>query len=178
MALCRNLMGLLLAGGIAPHDPGLACDLLPQIATTAVIERAIWASSGLDPGAAATVSQHLYELFSSLPPRPVPNLTTYAGALIDGDADIRQGVTRALHRHALCIPVRRFARHADVSQARPPCHVYPLRATAVTWEVAEISAEAPDSTLTGVRAVPVPPSPRAPASPPPQAYTLPAVETP
>jgi hypothetical protein len=68
----ENLMRLLLPAGIAPHDPALACDLLPQIATTAVIERAIWASSGLDPGAAATVSRHLYELFSSLPQASSP----------------------------------------------------------------------------------------------------------
>lgn len=89
LLFAENLMGLLLAGGIAPHDAGLACDLLPQIATTAAIERAIWASSGSDPGAAATVSHHLYELFSSLPPDQFPNLTTYASALIAGDPDMR-----------------------------------------------------------------------------------------
>lgn len=89
LLFAENLMGLLLAGGIAPHDAGLACDLLPQIATTAAMERAIWASSGSDPGAAATVSRHLYELFSSLPADQFPNLTTYAGALTDADPDTR-----------------------------------------------------------------------------------------
>ncbi len=75
---------LAMAGGIAPHDADLACDLLPQIATTAAVERATWASSGSEPGAQATVSQPLYELFSSLPSDQFPNLTTYVGALIDG----------------------------------------------------------------------------------------------
>jgi AcrR family transcriptional regulator len=89
LLFAENLMGLLLAGGIAPRDAGLACDLLPQIATTAAVERAIWSSRAVDAGNEATVSHHLYELFSSLPPEQFPNLTSNVGALTDGDADMR-----------------------------------------------------------------------------------------
>jgi AcrR family transcriptional regulator len=85
----ENLMGLLLAGGIAPRDAGLACDLLPQLVTTTAIERATWASSGFGPDGQATVSDHLHQLFSSLPPTEFPNLTAHADALVDGDPDLR-----------------------------------------------------------------------------------------
>jgi hypothetical protein len=85
----ENLLGLLLAGGIAPDDAGLGGDLLRRTATTAAIERAIWLSSVPDPGEVSTISQHLYELFSSLPPDQFPNLTTYAGSVVRGDPDSR-----------------------------------------------------------------------------------------
>jgi AcrR family transcriptional regulator len=89
LLFAENLMGLLLAGGIAPHDAGLGCDLLRRTATTAAIERAIWASSVPDPCDAATISQYLYEIYRSLPPEEFPNLTTYAGSIVREDPDSR-----------------------------------------------------------------------------------------
>ena len=89
LLVAENLLGLLLAGGIARLDSALATDTLLLITTARAIETDVWHSQASGDGDQPDVEQHLHDTYTSLPPAEFPHFTDLANELVDADADER-----------------------------------------------------------------------------------------
>jgi AcrR family transcriptional regulator len=89
LRLAENMLGLLLAGGIAPDDAAWACDYLPLITTASAVETAVHQERGHDTTYESATIDHLTAAFSGLPADRFPNLTDHADQLMSGEADER-----------------------------------------------------------------------------------------
>ena len=81
--LVENLLGLLLAGGLAPQDAAWGADILAALVTHSAIE------SSVRPGTDEELVDEVYTSCSALPPATYPLLTAHARQLVAGDRDQR-----------------------------------------------------------------------------------------
>jgi AcrR family transcriptional regulator len=90
LLLAENLLGILLAGGLAPQDAAWACDIFILLATAAAREedaRHPAGSSREDDRREA--AGELYKTFADLPPDRFPLIIAHAAEMVAGDADER-----------------------------------------------------------------------------------------
>ena len=89
LAGAENLLGILLAGGIAPQDAAWACDILALIVTATATE----ADVRRDPQAAGNDPEDIVDLmrsaFAGLPPERFPMLVAHAAEMTAGDSEDR-----------------------------------------------------------------------------------------
>jgi AcrR family transcriptional regulator len=91
LAGAENLLGILLAGGIAAQDAAWACDILALIVTATAAEADVRRAAGL----AATDADHddlvarMQDTFSGLPADRYPLLVGHAAELTAGESDDR-----------------------------------------------------------------------------------------
>jgi AcrR family transcriptional regulator len=83
MCLLENLLGLLLAGGLAPRDAAWTADTLFAQVTHAAIEAELRRVS------ADELADEVALTFALLPAEQFPLITTHAAALVSGDFDER-----------------------------------------------------------------------------------------
>jgi len=83
----ENLLGLLVAGGIAPQDAAWACDILMLIVTATAGEADIRRDAG------HTIDDDFVEqmrsTFAAVPAERYPNVALHASELVAGDGDDR-----------------------------------------------------------------------------------------
>jgi AcrR family transcriptional regulator len=85
----ENLLGLLLAGGIAPQDAAWACDILALIVTATAAEADVRRAAGhTDPDREDVVTR-MRDTFSGLSPDRFPLLSAHASELTAGESDDR-----------------------------------------------------------------------------------------
>jgi AcrR family transcriptional regulator len=87
IALIENLLGLVLAGGIAPQDAAWACDILWLIVTATATESDVRRDLGqtLDDN----FVERMRTTFATLPPERYPNVVKHASELVAGDGGDR-----------------------------------------------------------------------------------------
>ena len=83
----ENLLGLMVAGGIAPQDAAWACDILMLIVTATANEADVRQSAGVDLD--DRFVERLRDTFSGMPPEDYPNIVSHADALVAGDGTTR-----------------------------------------------------------------------------------------
>jgi AcrR family transcriptional regulator len=86
LAGAESLLGLLLAGGIAPQDAAWAVDILMLIVTATATE------ADLRRAAGSAADAHVFQIrdtFAGLPPTRFPLLVRYASELVAGAGDER-----------------------------------------------------------------------------------------
>jgi AcrR family transcriptional regulator len=90
LAGAENLLGILLAGGIAPQDAAWACDILMLIVTATASESDARRAAGktTDADLDDAVAQ-MRETFAALPPERFPLLIAHATELVAGAGDDR-----------------------------------------------------------------------------------------
>ena len=81
-----NLLGVLLAGGVAPRDAAWACDILPLITVASAIETATYQERGDEQEA---VAGEIAAVFTTLPAERYPNLVRLGDELVSGNGDER-----------------------------------------------------------------------------------------
>jgi AcrR family transcriptional regulator len=83
----ENLLGLLVAGGIAPQDAAWACDILMLIVTATASEADIRRDAGhaIDDD----FVEEMRSAFAAVPAERYPNLAAHASELVAGDGDDR-----------------------------------------------------------------------------------------
>jgi AcrR family transcriptional regulator len=81
--LLENLLGILLAGGLAPQDAAWAADIFALLVTYAAIEDDVRRA---DP---QELADGLYQTLSGLPPGRFPLITAHAAQLVAGDGNER-----------------------------------------------------------------------------------------
>lgn len=90
LAGAENLLGILLAGAIAPQDAAWACDILALIvtatATEADVRRVAVAGSGTDRD---DIVDQVRSTFAELPPERFPMLVAHVAEMTAGDGDDR-----------------------------------------------------------------------------------------
>jgi AcrR family transcriptional regulator len=86
----ENLLGILLAGGIAAQDAAWACDILALIVTATATEADVRRAAGhtLDAGLGDTVAR-MRATFAGLAPERYPHLVAHASQLVAGGGDDR-----------------------------------------------------------------------------------------
>jgi AcrR family transcriptional regulator len=89
MLLAENLLGILLAGGIAPQDAAWGCDMLVLLVTAVASEDDARAAQGDRAGGFQEAAEAMYERFSGLPPDRFPLLTGHAAEMVTGDGEAR-----------------------------------------------------------------------------------------
>jgi AcrR family transcriptional regulator len=80
------MMGLLLAGGVAPQDAAWACDILPLLATASAMEATVHAARG---NSEAAIVERLEATFRALSAERFPNIVRYGDELTSGSSDER-----------------------------------------------------------------------------------------
>jgi AcrR family transcriptional regulator len=86
----ENLLGILLAGGIAAQDAAWACDILTLIVTATAAEADVRRAAGADGEADREgIVDKMQDTFSGLPPERFPLLVAHASELVAGDGDDR-----------------------------------------------------------------------------------------
>jgi len=83
----ENLLGLLVAGGIAPQDAAWACDILMLIVTATASEADLRRATGqaLDDD----FVEQMRSTFAAVPADRYPNVASHASELVAGDGDDR-----------------------------------------------------------------------------------------
>jgi AcrR family transcriptional regulator len=81
--LLENLLGILLAGGLAPQDAARATDIFALLVTYAAIEDDVRRAGPQE------LADGLYKTLSGLPPGRFPLITAHAAQLVAGDGDER-----------------------------------------------------------------------------------------
>jgi AcrR family transcriptional regulator len=90
LQLTENLLGILLAGGLAPQDAAWACDIFVLLVTAAAREDDVRRpGGGSDPGGRQEQVDRIYATFAGLPPDQFPLLTSHAGEMVAGDGQER-----------------------------------------------------------------------------------------
>lgn len=89
MAFAENLLGLMLAGGIAPRDAAWALDILPLLTTVTAIEADARRARGETDDDQSETAQRLRAAFESLPADRFPLVHRHAQELVSGDGDER-----------------------------------------------------------------------------------------
>jgi AcrR family transcriptional regulator len=83
----ENLLGLLVAGGIAPQEAAWACDVLMLIVTATASEADVRAAAGhaIDDD----FVEQMRSTFAAVPAERYPNVASHASELVAGDGDDR-----------------------------------------------------------------------------------------
>ena len=89
LAGAENLLGILLAGGIAPQDAAWACDILTLIVTATAAEADVRRAAGHTADADDDVVARMRDTFSGLPADRFPLLVGHASELVAGAGDER-----------------------------------------------------------------------------------------
>jgi AcrR family transcriptional regulator len=87
LASLENLLGLMVAGGIAPQDAAWACDILMLIVTATANEADVRKSAGIQFD--DDFVERLRATFAGMPPEEYPNIVSHADALVAGDGTQR-----------------------------------------------------------------------------------------
>jgi AcrR family transcriptional regulator len=95
LLLTENLLGILLAGGLAPQDAAWACDLLALLTTAAAGEDDVRRPRGRAGAAEARWRERqedeIHRTISSLPPEDFPLIVAHAAEMVAGDGEERFG---------------------------------------------------------------------------------------
>ena len=89
LLVAENLLGVLLAGGIAPQDAALATDTLLLLTTARAIETDVWHSTDDGQDDQPDIEQHLHDTYTTLPAAEFPHFTALAEELIGPDTAAR-----------------------------------------------------------------------------------------
>jgi AcrR family transcriptional regulator len=89
LAGAENLLGILLAGKIAPQDAAWACDILTLIVTATAAEADVRRAAGHDEADNDEVHALMRDAFAGLPPERFPLLVAHASELTAGEGDDR-----------------------------------------------------------------------------------------
>ena len=87
--LTENLLGILLAGGLDPHDAAWACDILVLLATAAAREDDVRRPRGASDDDRRQQVGELHRTFAGLPPDRFPLISAHAAQMVAGDGDER-----------------------------------------------------------------------------------------
>jgi AcrR family transcriptional regulator len=87
LASIENLLGLLVAGGIAPQEAAWACDILMLIVTATAGEADVRRDAGhtID----ADFVEQMRSAFATVPAERYPNVASHASELVAGDGNDR-----------------------------------------------------------------------------------------
>jgi len=87
LASIENLLGLLVAGGIAPQEAAWACDILMLIVTATASEADVRRAAGhaID----ADFVEQMRSAFAAVPAELYPNVASHASELVAGDGNDR-----------------------------------------------------------------------------------------
>jgi AcrR family transcriptional regulator len=85
LAGAENLLGILLAGGIAPQDAAWACDILTLIVTATAAEADVRRAAGHTEAERDDLVGRMRDTFSGLPPERFPLLVAHAAELTAGE---------------------------------------------------------------------------------------------
>jgi AcrR family transcriptional regulator len=88
LGLAENMLGILLAGGVAAQDAAWACDILLLFATAAAREDDVRYPSGRD-GRRMRFAEEARATFLALPPDRFPLMIAQSDALVAGDGRTR-----------------------------------------------------------------------------------------
>jgi AcrR family transcriptional regulator len=88
LLLAENLLGVLLAGGLAPQDAVWASDILVLLVTAVASEDDVRRGRG-DDGDRREHAAALYDTFVGLPPDRFPLIVAHAAQMVAGDGDER-----------------------------------------------------------------------------------------
>jgi AcrR family transcriptional regulator len=83
----ENLLGLLVAGGIAPQEAAWACDILMLIVTATAGEADLRRDAGHEIN--DDFVEQMRSTFAAVPPDRYPNVAAHATELVAGDGDDR-----------------------------------------------------------------------------------------
>ena len=90
LLLAENLLGILLAGGLDPHDAAWACDILVLLVTAVASEDDVRRAHGrTDDGERREHVDELHKTFAGLPPDRFPLIAAHAAQMVAGDGDER-----------------------------------------------------------------------------------------
>jgi AcrR family transcriptional regulator len=88
LRLAENLLGILLAGGLAPQDAAWACDILVLLVTAVASEDDVRRARRGDGSDREHVDE-IYTTLAGLPPDRFPLITAHAAEMVAGDGDER-----------------------------------------------------------------------------------------
>lgn len=86
LALVENLLGILLAGGVAVQDAAWTCDTVVLLVTGAAHEEEMRRANADNP---KQQIDELHSLFTQLPPERFPLLIAHATEMLSGDSEER-----------------------------------------------------------------------------------------
>jgi AcrR family transcriptional regulator len=90
LRLTENLLGILLAGGLAAQDAAWACDIFVSLVTAIASEDDVRRARGRsDEGHRREQVDQIYKAFAGLPPERFPLIAAHAAEMVAGDGDER-----------------------------------------------------------------------------------------
>jgi AcrR family transcriptional regulator len=89
LRLTENLLGILLAGGLAPQDAAWACDIFVLLVTAVTSEDEVRHARGRSGDEQRNQVGEIYRKFAGLPPDRFPLITAHAAEMVAGDSDER-----------------------------------------------------------------------------------------
>ena len=87
LAALENLLGLMIAGGIAPQEAAWGCDIMMLIVTATANEADVRKSAQVTFD--DDFVERLRKTFAGMPPEDYPNVVSHADALVAGDGTKR-----------------------------------------------------------------------------------------